>query len=265
MKNDLATLEEFAPETFRFYRHVLEILRDAHLPFLVGGAYALSYYTGITRHTKDFDLFVRAADNRRTLDILAAAGYRMEHTFSHWLGKVFWDSDFVDVIHNSGNGLCPVDDDWFAHAVEGEVLGTRVAIVPVEEIIWQKAYIMERERFDGADILHLIRARGSHLDWNRLLARFGPDWRVLLSHLLLYGFVYPDEQDVVPPLVLQKLSERLREKPGSTPVAHLCRGPLLSRTQYLPDIEHWGYVDPRAAPLGSLTAEQVARWTDAGR
>jgi hypothetical protein len=265
MKNDLATLEQFAPQTYHFYRHVMDLFRDARLPFLVGGAYAFGYYTGITRHTKDFDLFVRATDSRRALDILTAADYQTELTFTHWLGKAFHQDDFVDLIYGSGNGLCPVDDAWFEHAVEGAVLDTSASLVPPEEIVWQKAYIMERERFDGADVNHLIRACGSHMDWNRLLARFGSDWRVLLSHLIVYGFVYPDEQDAIPPEVLRELTERLHQEPRSAPVAHLCRGPLLSRTQYLPDIEQWEYVDPRAAPLGPLSVEQVARWTDAGR
>jgi hypothetical protein len=30
--------------------------------------------------------------------------------------------------------------------------------VAVEEMVWQKAFIMERERFDGADVVHLIQA-----------------------------------------------------------------------------------------------------------
>jgi Nucleotidyl transferase of unknown function (DUF2204) len=265
MNDMVGSLEQFAPQTFRFYRHVLDELRSARVPFLVGGAYALGYYTGITRHTKDFDLFVRIVDSLRTLDILAAAGYRTELTFSHWLGKAFHKDDFVDIIYGSGNGLCAVDDAWFEHAVEGEVFGTSVSLVPAEEIVWQKAYIMERERFDGADINHLLRARGSQMDWERLLARFGVNWRVLLGHLIVYGFVYPDEQGAIPARVLLALTERLHKEPGSSPVVHLCRGPLLSRTQYLPDIEQWGYVDARVAPRGPMTAEQVTRWTDAGR
>src|SRR5207248_659415 len=112
-------------------------------------------------------------------------------------------------IYNSGNGRCPVDDDWFAHAVWAEVLGTPVSVIPAEEMIWQKSYIMERERFDGADVAHLLRARGPALDWDRLLRRFGAHWRVLLSHLVLFGFVYPSEQDKVPRRVLHDLAERL--------------------------------------------------------
>ena len=126
-KNNLATLERFAPDTFHFYRRAMEVLREGRVPFLVSSAYALSYYTGITRHTKDFDVFVRAVDARRTLDVLAAAGYRTEVTFTHWLGKAYHEDDFVDIIYSSGNGLCVVDDGWFEHAVEGTVLEARAA------------------------------------------------------------------------------------------------------------------------------------------
>ena len=37
------------------------------------------------------------------------------------------------------------------------VLDKEVKLCPPEEIIWSKSFIMERERFDGADINHLLR------------------------------------------------------------------------------------------------------------
>jgi hypothetical protein len=171
----------------------------------------------------------------------------------------------VDIIFNSGNGACHVDETWFEQAVPGIIFGERVRLVPVEEMIWQKAYIMERERFDGADVIHLIRARGRALDWDRLLKRFGDHWRVLLSHLVLFGFVYPADADSVPGWVLRGLLGRL-ERPGQTPAdLDACRGTLLSRLQYLTDTETWNYSDPRLEPEGGMTAEQVERWTDAAR
>src|SRR4051794_1324036 len=203
------SLELIDPHAFRFYRDALEVLRRCSVPFLVGGAYALDRYTGIARHTKDFDIFVRPGDAARTLEAFAAAGYRTQMTFPHWLGKVFFEQDFVDIIFSSGNALCPVDDDWFAHAVPGRVLGVEVKLCPPEEMIWQKAYIMERERFDGADVAHLLRACGERLDWERLLRRFGPHWRILLVHLILFGFVYPAEQSKVPGHVLRALTDKL--------------------------------------------------------
>ncbi len=231
----------------------------------MGGAYAFGYYTGIVRHTKDLDLFVRPSDVQRTLSILQAAGYPAEIVFTHWLAKAYHADDFVDVIYSSGNGRCVVGDDWFRHAVDGQVLGVSARLIPAEEMIWQKAYIMERERFDGADVIHLIHARGRLLDWDRLLARFGPHGRVLLSHLILFGFVYPDDHESIPPRVLAHLIHSLKEESSALHERNRCRGPLLSRTQYLPDLEEWGYADPRLEPSGTMTKEQIAAWTDAGR
>jgi hypothetical protein len=263
MHANITAPDPFSPFAFRFYRQALEDLQTDGVPFLLGGAYALSYYTGITRHTKDLDLFVRRGDVRRMLNVFASAGYRTEVVFSHWLGKVHCGDDFVDVIFSSGNAVCPVDDVWFQHAVEGEVFGTPVRLVPAEEMIWQKAFIMERERFDGADVAHLLRARGRQLDWDRLLARFGPNWPVLLAHLVLFRFIYPDDRDSVPEPVLRRLTAGVSTPTGSTDPT--CRGTLLSRMQYLVDVEEWGYTDPRLQPVGPMTEEEVIRWTDAGR
>ena len=184
--------------TLRFYRDVLERMRRSGPPFLVGGAYAFACYTGIVRHTKDLDLFVRPADAGAALETLAAAGCRTEITFTHWLGKAFHEEDFVDIIYSSGNGLCPVDDAWFDHAVPHLVLGRPASLCPPEEMIWQKAFIQERERFDGADVAHLIHAHGRTLDWRRLLDRFGPHDRVLFGHLVLFGYIYPAARTAFP-------------------------------------------------------------------
>jgi hypothetical protein len=247
-------------EALEFYQDVLEELGSSDIPFLVGGAYALHHHTGIVRHTKDLDIFVRPADAPRVLDVLAAAGHHVEMTFTHWLGKAFSGDSFVDVIFSSGNGMCPVDDDWFAHAETVQVLGTSAPLCPAEEMIWQKAFIQERERFDGADINHLLRSCGRRLDWARLLTRFGEHYRVLLSHLILFGYVYPAEQDAIPRDVLRGLTERLLvEKPPDNNM--LCRGPILSRQQYLMDTEGWGYRDARLPPIGRLTPEQITHWT----
>jgi hypothetical protein len=40
-------------------------------------------------------------------------------------------------------------------------------------------------------------------------------------------------------------------------------GTLLSREQYLADIEQLGYLDARLQPHGSMTAAETRIWTDA--
>ena len=123
--------------------------------------------------------------------------------------------------------------------------------MPVEEMIWSKAFLMERERFDGADVLHLIRARQKEINWPRLLSRFGEHWRVLLSHLVLFPYVYPNEP--APQDVIDELLDRAKNEPKADEGIRLCRGPLLSRAQYLVDVERWNYVDAREVPLGTMT------------
>src|SRR5205823_5429547 len=118
---------------------------------------------------------------------------------------------------------------------------------------WQKSFVQERERFDGADIAHLILARGHDLDWSRLLTRFGPHWRVLLGQLVLFGFVYPSEHGRVPAWVMNDLLTRLQaEVGGGAAPGRVCNGALLSREQYLIDVHRWGYADPRERPEGNM-------------
>ncbi|MGN6362310.1 MAG: hypothetical protein ACTHNK_18155, partial [Thermomicrobiales bacterium] len=96
------------------------------------------------------------------------------------------------------------------------------------------------------------------LDWDRLLRRFDTYWEVLLSHLILFRFIYPGERNKVPPAVMQSLLDRLREQMAEPePTARICRGTLLSRTQYLIDTEQWGYRDGRLRPHGALKATEV--------
>src|SRR5437870_12666003 len=187
-----------------FYRRVLTELTKAKVPFLVGGAFALEYYTGIWRFTKDLDIFMRRRHIQSALKLLDRAGFQVELTFPHWLAKVYERNDFVDVIFSSGNGVATVDDDWFTHAKTGNILGASRKICPVEEMIWSKAFVMERERYDGADVAHLIHACADTLDWTRLTRRFGRHWRVLFAHLTLFGFIYPSERRRVPEAVMRR-------------------------------------------------------------
>ncbi|MDQ3703719.1 MAG: nucleotidyltransferase family protein [Chloroflexota bacterium] len=251
------------PKTCEFYRKAMRLINEAEIPFLVGGAYAMQRYTGISRHTKDFDIFVKPDDAERVLALLGQHGCETEMTFSHWLGKAYYEDLYVDVIFRSGNGVAEVDDEWFDNATADEVLGIPVKLCPPEEIIWTKAFVQERERYDGADIAHVVRAWADKMDWKRLLRRFGPYWRVLFGHLVLFGFVYPGERDKVPAWVMNELMGRLqRELAKSAPKTRITRGTIISRQQYLIDVENWGYKDIRLEPNIKMTEDEIAAWTD---
>ena len=167
---DTGTLDVSAQE---FYRHALDVLQEADVPFLLGGAYAFAHYTGIERHTKDLDLFLCHDYVGRARATLEEAGYRTELTYEHWLAKAFAGNDFIDLIFNLGNGIGPIDWSWFETAEEGRLLGRPVQVLGPADMVWSKIFTMDRGRYDGADVNHLIHARGASLDWRRLLDRCG--------------------------------------------------------------------------------------------
>jgi hypothetical protein len=245
-----------------FYSETLDVLESSGVGFLVGGTFAYARYTNLDRQTKDLDIFIRPSDLATTLDVLQAAGFETELTFPHWLAKVRRGAPVIDLIFSSGNGVARVDDEWFAHAAEGVVLGRTLQLCPPEELIWSKAFVLERERYDGADVAHLLREAGRTLDWRRLLARFGSRWPVLLSHLALFLFIYPDQRDIVPDGLMDDLAGRLARL-RAEPDNRVCFGTLLSREQYLTDVDRHGYLDARIAPHGSLTPEELRIWTAA--
>lgn len=245
------------PRTRDFYLHALTLMDESAARYVVGGGYAMACYTGIVRHTKDLDVFIKREDRDRVLNVFAEAGYKTELHWPHFLAKAMAEDAFVDILYGSANGLCPVDDAMLARPVDEEVLGRRAPLCPVEEMIWSKAFVQSRDRFDAADIMHLIRARAETIDWQRLQNRFrGGHERVLLSHLVLFGYVYPSERDRVPQAVIDRLFAATRDEPPEQ--RKVCRGTFLSNDQYLFDVAKWGYADARMKPEGPLTFREIA-------
>ena len=194
--------------------------------------------------------------------MLAKAGYKTELTFPHWIGKAYDGDDFIDLIFSAGNAVAAVDEIWFKNSVPEIVLGMAVRLIPAEEMLWSKGLIMERERYDGADVAHVLLALGPTLDWDRLIDRYGKFWRALYAHCILFGFIYPSDRTRLPRWVMEEFAKRLkRELTEPDANEKICYGTIISRQQYLKDIEDWGYRDARLKPLGKMTHEEIAHWT----
>jgi hypothetical protein len=238
----------------------LRALARSGVPHLVAGAYAFAEYTGIVRDTKDLDVFLRERDVDAAMAVLEEAGFRTEMVDPTWIAKGYRGEWFVDLIFSSGNGVAVVDDRWFDHARPGTVLDVPVRLAPPEEMIWSKAFVLERERYDGHDVNHLLHACADRIDWGRLLGRFDRYPEVLLSHLLLFRFAYPCERERVPEDVLDALYERVK---GQERFPRICRGPLMSRVQYRHDLDVHGYADGRRwdeRVRGDGRAEEDGGW-----
>jgi len=248
-------------ERTAFHRSVLDALDASGVPVLIGGSHALACHAGLTRPRRDLDLMIRRRDWPSAEQTLRSAGIDCRLVFPHWLGKATGDAVVVDIIFNSGNGVAIVDDDWFSYATPARLFDRKVMISPPEELLWSKSFVMERERFDGADVLHLLAAKAEDLHWPRLLLRFSGHEPVLLAHLVLFPYVYPSRAHTLPGWLVPELLRRAQvAKPANS---HLCRGTLLSRAQYLTDVMDGGLIDARRQPYGSMTDDQLDSWTRA--
>jgi hypothetical protein len=234
--------ENAAETAEQFYNAALEVLLATGQPFLVGGGYVMREYADVNRETKDLDVFCRPSDSLRLLGALKSAGYETMVEDPDWIAKAFQADFRVDLIFGAANRLHRVDDTWFTNAPTIELHGHQVKLVSAEDTIWSKAYVQERDRFDGADINHIIRKSGPKLDWRRLLDRFDAHWEILFGLVLSFRFVYPSERDKVPEWLLRELIGRLEQQLAS-PLPHdpICRGPVLAWNQYRIDTLEWNY------------------------
>jgi hypothetical protein len=228
------------------YRRALQAFNAAAIPYVVAGAYAIYEHTGIYRQTKDLDLFVEPAAVVPAARALHEAGFVMRLEDLHWLAKAFVGETFVDVIYGMGNGVSFIDDQWVQHSRAGVLAAQPVRIAPAEELIWHRLFINERHRHDMSDVVHLILCSGDVLDWERLVARVGHHWPLLLAQLQIFSFVYPGYRSNVPVWVMEQLIEQARaDIARDEEDADVTRGTLLSRFSFAIDVREWGFSDPR--------------------
>lgn len=230
-------------EAHAFYTDALNSLNQSGVDFLLGGAFAVFHYTGLYRDTKDLDVYCRHADAPAILKYFADKGFKTEYTDVRWLAKIFYGDYFIDLIFGNVNNYIRVDDDWFNHGVCSTLFGCEVKIIPKEELFWSKIYVQNRERYDGADMNHLLLKSGKEFNWERLFAKLEEHWHLLLAQIIQFQFVYPaDYRDIIPKWVFDELIKRAVEQYDlPSPVVKVCRGPYIDQTQYAVDIKEWDY------------------------
>jgi hypothetical protein len=252
--------EFWIPEAERtVYQLALGTLNRAGVPYVVSGLYALYEYTGIYRQTKDLDLLMEPRYLVPAVRALQEAGFHTHLEQAHWIAKAIKDEALVDLIYGMGNGLHLIDGGWYRHARAGVLAATPVRVAAAEELIWHRLFVSERHRSDMADIVHLMLMRGDELDWERLLTRVGPYWRLLLAQLHLFDFVYPGHRRRVPGWVREELYERAFEEIEEEGDPGICYGTLLSRFSFAIDVNEWQFRDPRLQAVMAMRSLPIVR------
>jgi hypothetical protein len=232
----------FAPEQERLFRAVLTHLKERGIPFVVSGAFALHEHTGIWRDTKDLDIFLPGDWVNPALDALKDKGFETEICDPVWLCKAHRGEYFVDLISGMSNAVIRVDQSWIDRGSDSEVLGVPVRVLAPEELIASKVFVTRRERFDGADIAHVVYAAGKRMDWQRLLDIIGEHWEMLFWCLVLFHYSYP-ASDAVPMRIwnelLEKFTASLKNRDARAPF----RGSLIDPNMFAIDIKEWKMAD----------------------
>lgn len=245
---------QFEPAEWRVFSLALSALQAARVATLVGGAFAKYSYTGIWRNTKDLDIFLKPEDLRAALDALAEQGFVTSVEYEHWLAKAKQDPYFVDLIFGTGHGHLQVTKEWFEHSKQAEIAGLVVQLVPIEELIVSKIYIAERYRFDGADVLHLVKSAKGELDWQHVVDLLGENRGLLLWHLMLFDFVYPGLAHYLPQQLMTELFEEVKQRWTYPTGPCEFRGSLIDPFSFTVDMLDWGFEDRRET--GPLVTKQ---------
>ncbi len=235
-----STEPDWPPEARSCYEDALHALLEPRISFVVGGAFAVQTHTGIWRTTKDLDLLITGAELPAALDRLKARGFDTHIQDPVWLAKARRGEYFVDLITGIGNASLAVDSAWIERSVPRLVLGLPCKVLGVEELIVSKMFVAYRERFDGADVAHLIRARGKTLDWTRLLQLTGSHWELLFWSLVLFAYVYPAHTDDVPATIWDDLTARFFHHIKSPARDAPFRGTLVDPRMFAIDVKEWG-------------------------
>ncbi len=222
------------------FREILELLEKKGTRFAVAGAFALREHTGICRDTKDLDLFLTPENAATALKHLQEKGFECEVCDPVWLFKAHRDGFFVDMITGMSNAAIVVDDSWIERASSAVIQGVTTRVLAAEELVASKLFIARRERFDGADIAHVIYGTCGKLDWQRIFKLIGEHWEVLLWALVLFRYAYPAQTQYVPQAVWTALVSRFHDVVSHQDPAAKFRGSLVDEKQFAIDVNEWG-------------------------
>jgi hypothetical protein len=196
-------------EEWSVYRSVMDRMREAGVPFAVGGAFAVAAYTGQWRNTKDLDLYVLPKDREAAIGVLDRAGLKDYYSVlkydRRWIYRSHTGPLIVDIIWAMANQRAQVDDAWLTRGAVLNLNGEVVKIIPPEELMWGKIYILQRERCDWPDVWNLIYSAGAGMDWRHLLDRTEGDRPLLAGVLGLYRWLFPEPSRRLPEWLWKEL------------------------------------------------------------
>ncbi len=209
MAHQLTNWSQQIPENeWEIYRAVLDEAAARGIPFAVGGAFAVAAYTGFWRNTKDLDLYVLPEHKDRMIAMLGELGmvdyFPAKGYDRWWIYRATRDAVIVDIIWAMANHRAQIDDLWMS-GPEVSLNGRQVKVLPAEALLWDKLYIMQRERCDWPDVENLLYFAGPAVNWHYLVERIGEDTPLLAGALSVFRWLAPARAREFPAWLWEKV------------------------------------------------------------
>ena len=216
-------------EVWAAYRPAIEALRERGIPFALGGGLAFCAYSERWRRLKDVDLFILPRDRDAAVEAIGRGGFRdyfdVKPYDREWIFRGHRGEHIIDLISKMANYRNEVEEEWFRGGGEILLYGTRLPLLPIEELVFSKLYIVQKDRCDWPDLLNIFHERASEMRWSRVRELVGADMALVSSLLSLFGWICPARAREIPTPVWEAFGVREPEED------HVCdcheRVPLL--------------------------------------
>lgn len=196
-------------ETWQPYKEVVDLFNSRGIRFAAGGGLAFSRYSARLRYTKDIDFFLAPEFKDRARQATTELGFEdyfgQEEYDRSWIYRGYRDDVIVDLIWTAPNHRMLVDDGWVTGGPTVTVHGTQVQVLRLEEFLWSKLYVMQRDRCDWPDMMNVLYSCGENIDWDLMLERLGPDAPLMGAMLASYRWLAPERAAKLPGTLWEKV------------------------------------------------------------
>jgi hypothetical protein len=164
------TPAENFPELIDSMKRAAAALRDAEVPYILGGGLA-AWARGGPPTEHDVDFFVHERDAERALEALVGAGMKPDQPPEDWLLKAWQGDTLIDLIFHPAGG--PIDDGYFDRAELLEVASQTMLVASLGDVLTTKLLALNEQEPDLSSVLELARSLREQIDWDFVRARTG--------------------------------------------------------------------------------------------
>ena len=192
------------------YLDAIRATRKTGTRFLLGGAFGLARYTGRWRNTKDLDFFVLKTEKYKVIDALTKIVFedyfpKLEYDRG-WIYRAARDEVIVDTIWQTPNRRSEVDEQWFPRSRKIILKGEELEVIPAEELLAIKLYVLQRDRCDWPDLINLLYTTADSVDWDHVIGRMNNDLQLLVGLLHVFNWVAPSKAAGIPARIRERFS-----------------------------------------------------------